>query len=515
MKTFTFAARIAAAALVAVPMSFAPAFAETSFTIAVKRDRYSVDEKRFTFTTRRPAAQIVETAVMPDENFLPSPLLFEDWDYADGTYTVDLRQGVSFSDGTSFNAQSAIAALRLYDQGKSDFLQIDQDSLAVLGDYRISFRSETGSALVIENMTHRSTSLFGPAKNRAENPIGTGPYLFDSYVPNQQITVLHNRDYWGDQPNVDRLTFRFIGDDNARMLALQNGEIDIIGEVTPQMLLSMPQDGSVVLHESRPIRYVAMMSNINGEAPFDIMQDRQIREALAWSIDRNSLASVLYAGRGIAAKGILPGWMFELGDDHTDGFGYDPARAGSMLDDAGWVMGEDGVRAKDGRRLSLRLIAAYPNVSSVKPMPEMLEQMFAAIGVEIDLIEVDDSGVYGSTYLDTGAADLYLEFASNNNTDPTYLLNNLFTTTTPWGGYKFFAPGPHVDGLIAEARQAQTRDEVIENVRAAHRAIVQDDLVAIPILLVPNFALSRPGLDVPMSEYADWIDYGRVTVTEQ
>ncbi|MEO1314239.1 MAG: ABC transporter substrate-binding protein, partial [Pseudomonadota bacterium] len=347
-----------------------------------------------------------------------------------------------------------------------------------------------------------------------ENPIGTGPYLFESYDPKQQITVVRNPDYWGEAPSVERMTFRFIGDDNARLLALQNGEIDVIGEVTPQMLLSMPQDGSLVLHESRPIRYVALMTNLNGEAPFDILKDRAVREALAWAIDRETLAQVLYAGRGVPAKGILPGWMFNLGDDHTDGFGFDPDKAAAMLEAAGWSMGGDGIREKDGRKLSLRLVAAYPNVSTVKPMPEMLEQMFATVGVDIDLVEVDDAGVYGSTYLDTGEADLYLEFASNNNTDPTYLLHNLFTTTTPWGGYKFFAPGPHVDTLLSDARAAQTREEVIEGVRAAHRSIVQDDLVAIPILLVPNFTLSRQGLTVPMSEYADWISYGKVSVTE-
>ena len=505
------AATIAAAACLALTTTIGPALAETSLTVAVKRDRYSVDETKFTFTTRRPAAQIVETGVKPDENFLPSPLLFESWDYSDKTYTVTLREGVTFSDGTAINADTAIAAMKLYDQGKSDFLQIDQDSLRKLGEYQISFASEKGSALVIENMTHRATSLFGPSDNRAENPIGTVPYVLESYEPKQQITVVRNENYWGEAPNVDRLTFRFIGDDNARLLALQNGEIDVIGEVTPQMMLSMPKDGSVVLHESRPIRYVALLANLNGTAPFDIVQDYQVRQALAWAIDRETIASVLFDGRGVPAKGILPGWMFNLGDDHTDGFGYDPAKAGAMLDEAGWTMGSDGIREKDGRKLSLRLVAAYPNVSTVKPLPEMLEQMFAAIGVDIDLIEVDDSGVYGSTYLDTGEADLYMEFASNNNTDPTYLLYNLFTSTTAWGGYKFTAPGPHVDQMLSQARSAQTREEVIELVRQAHRAIVQDDLAAIPILMVPNFTLSRPGLQVPMSEYADWIDFGRVT----
>jgi len=508
------AVRLAAAASLAMPLALSPAQAETSLIVAVKRDRYSVAEDKFTFTTRRPAAQIVETGVKPDEDFLPSPLLFESWDYTDGTYTVTLRQGVTFSDGSAFNADSAIAALRLYDHGKSDFLQIDQESFEKLGEHTIAFRSEKGSALVIENMTHRATSLFGPSEDRAANPVGTGPYLFESYEPKQQITVVRNPDYWGEAPSVDRLTFRFIGDDNARMLALQNGEIDVIGEVTPQMMLSMPQDGSVVLHESRPIRYVALMTNINGAAPYDIMHDRAVREALAWAIDRDTLAQVLYGGRGVPAKGILPGWMFNLGDDHTDGFGYDPQKAGTMLDDAGWTMGADGVREKDGRKLSLRLVAAYPNVSTVKPMPEMLDQMFAAVGVDIELIEVDDSGVYGSTYLDTGEADLFLEFASNNNTDPTYLLHNIFTTTTPWGGYKFFAPGPHVDKLLKDARAAQDREAIIDMVRQAHRAIVQDDLVSIPILMVPNFTLSRPGVTVPMSEYEDWIDYGNVTFTE-
>ncbi|GAB5512173.1 MAG: hypothetical protein Rhims3KO_35740 [Hyphomicrobiales bacterium] len=515
MKPVSSSARFAAACLLCLPMAFGAAQAQTSLTVAVKQDRYSVDEQKFSFTTRRPAAQIVETAVKPDENFLPSPLLFENWSYEEGTYTVDIRQGITFSDGTPLDADSTIAALRLYDQGRSDFLQIDQESFQKLDDYQISFKSETGSALIIENMTHRSTSLFGPSENRAENPIGTGPYVLDSYDPNQQITVTRNDAYWGDAPAIDQLTFRFIADDNARLLALQNGEIDVIGEVTPQMLLSMPQDGSVVLHESRPIRYVALLTNINGAAPFDIMQDREVREALAWAIDRDTIASVLYAGRGEPAKGILPGWMFNLGDDHTDGFGYDPDKAAAMLDAAGWTLGDGAIREKDGRTLSLRLVAAYPNVSTVKPMPEMLEQMFAAIGVEIDLVEVDDSGVYGSTYLDTGEADLYLEFASNNNTDPTYLLNNLFTTTTPWGGYTFVAPGAHVDTMLSDARAAQTRTDVIEKVRAAHRAIVQEDLVAIPILMVPNFALSRPGLTVPMSEYADWIDYGNVTRVSQ
>lgn len=512
MKLLTKAARFTVAASLAMPLAFAPAFAETSLTIAVKSDRYSVKSDKFTFTTRGPAAQIAEPAVRPDADFNPSPLLFSDWDYAEGVYTVTLQDGVTFSDGTPWNADTAIASFKHYDKNKSEFLQLDQESFTKLGDHQISFRSEVDSALVIENMTHRGTSLFLPSEDMAENPIGTGPYLLESYEPKQQITVVRNPDYWGEAPNVDRMTFRFIGDDNVRMLALQNGEVDVIGEVTPQMMLSMPKDGSVVLHESRPIRYAALMFNMQGKAPFDIASDVRVRKALAHAIDRATLAQVLWDGRGKPAKTILPGWMFNMGDDHAEGFSYNLSHANALLDEAGWTMGADGVRKRDGRKLALRMVSAYPNVSTVKPMPEMLDQMFAAIGVDIENIEIEDSGVYYDNYFKTGEADIYLEYASNNNTDPTYLLYNVFTTMSPWG-YAVTSPGGNVDDLAAASRVAKSRDEVIELVRQAYRAVIDEHVSTIPVLTVPNFVLSRPGIDVKMSEYADWIEYGHTTFT--
>ncbi|MBM7068656.1 ABC transporter substrate-binding protein [Actibacterium sp. 188UL27-1] len=512
MSKLPMAACLAVAALISVPFAASTASAQTQLTVAVKADRYSIKQDRFSFTTRRPAAQIAETAVKPDENFNPSPLLFQDWSYADGLYTVTLREGVTFSEGTPFNADTAIASLKLYDNNRSDFLQLDQESFEKLSDYQISFRSEVDSSMVIENMTHRGTSLFLPTGTLAENPIGTGPYLLESYEPKQQITMRRNPDYWGEAPNVETLTFRFISDDNARLLALQNGEVDVIGEVTPQMMLSMPQDGSVILHQSRPIRYAALMFNMQGNAPYDIAaNDLNLRKALAHAIDRETLAQVLYGGFGQPARTILPGWMFDLGDDHAKGFTFDQAKANALLDEAGWTMGANGVRERDGRPLSLRMVAAYPNVSTVKPMPEMLDQMFAAVGVDIEIVEVDDSGVYNDTYFGPGAADMFLEFASNNNTDPTYLLYNVFTTMSPWG-YAVTSPGENVDELAQASRVAGSREEVIDLVREAYRSIVDDHVSTIPILTVPNFSLSRPGITVTMSEYEDWIDYGNVSL---
>ncbi|GHB44407.1 peptide ABC transporter substrate-binding protein [Pseudovibrio japonicus] len=481
--------------------------------IAVKKDRYSVDPKKFNFTTRRPAGQITETAVKPDKNFVPQGILFESWNYKNGVYSIKLREGIKFHDGQIFDAKAAIEALKLYDQGRSDFLQIDQESFTQTGPYAFTFKSEIGSSLVIENMTHRGASLFSTNGNRAENPIGTGPYLLDNYKPKQSISLKRNDDYWGEKPKVENITYHFIADDQVRLLALQNKEVDIVAEVTPQMLLSLPKDGSVVVHESRPIRYVALLANLHGKAPYDTLKDKRVREALAYAINREQLAQILFNGKGVVAKGILPNWMFGLGDNHVEGFEHNTQKAETLLDEAGWIKGSNGMRSKDGKPLELRLVAAYPNVSSVRPMPELLEQMFRGIGISIDLVQVDDSGVYDDTYLATGEADLYMEFASNNNADPTYLLYNLFHSKTPWG-YQYIAPAGKLDTILDNARQAQSREDVIKHVREAHREIVQTQLAAIPILMVPNFNLSRKGLNIPMFEHADWIDYGQVTLSK-
>lgn len=500
-------------ACLSIPAATSQANEIPKLTIAVKKDRYNVDPHKFTFTTRRPAAQIVETAVRPDQNFNPQGVLFDKWSVTNGTYLIDIKKNIRFHDGQDFNADTAIAALKLYDQGKSDFLQIDPDSFVKTGPYQFRFKSEIGSALIIENMTHRATSFFSLNGDRSQNPIGTGPYLLKSYQPKQQITLTRNADYWGTKPNVAEITYRFIPDDQIRLLALQNKEIDIIAETTPQMLLSVPKDGSIKIHQSRPIRYVALLTNQQGKAPFDLMRNPILRQAIALGIDRQKLAEILYDGRGEVAQGLLPNWMFDLGNGHVKGYGYDPVQAEKLLDQDGWVKASDGIREKQGRRLTLRLVAAYPNVSSVKPMPELLQDMLRAIGIEIDLVEVDDSGVYGDRYLNTGEADLFMEFASNNNTDPTYLLYNLFHSKTPWTGYRHTAPGPHFDQILDQARQAATREEVIAKVRQAHKILIDQDLAAIPILMVPNITLSRPGLEIPMFEQADWIDYGQVGLT--
>ncbi len=507
---------VAAFGALGVPgRAFAQAAASAQpLVIAVGADRYSTDPQRFTFTVRGPHAQIAETPVRPDANFLPAPLLFERWTVDRGRYRVTLRAGLRFHDGTPLNADAAIDALRAIGKSRSDFLQIAPDSFKRIDARSFEFMSANGSNLVLENMSHRAVSLFSPATDKATAPSGSGPYRFVRYEPRQRLELRANADYWGQQPLNERLLFRFVPDGQARLLALAKGEVDVVAEVSPQMLLAMSPAMKLQLHTSRPVQYVALLVNAHGQAPYTRLADPRVRRAVALAIDREAIARTLYAGRGVPAKGLLPDWMFGLGA-HTQGHGLDLAAAGRLLDEAGWRVDPKspaGLRQRGSEPLRLRLVAAYPSLSSVAPLPEMLEQMLRKLGVGLDIVGVEDDQLYGSRYLDPGEGDLFIEHAGNNNLDPTFLLYNLFHSKSGWRSYRHMAAGPVLDAALDEARATGDAARRLDAVRRAHRSVVDEAVVAIPILLVPQFVLTRAGTEVPMFEHRDWIDYGAIRV---
>jgi|GEM_PF-717692 len=484
------------------------------YTVAAGPDRYNTDPQRFTFTVRAPHAQIAETGVSPDVRFLPAPLLFERWSVRQGQYQVLLREGLRFHDGTSLDSETAIAALRLFSESRSDFLQIDPASLRRVDARRLAFASRTGSNLVIENMSHRATSLFSPNSDRRVAPAGTGPWRFVRYQPRRALELAADPHHWGRRqglpaPAHERMVFRFVPDAQARLLALAAGEVDVVAEVTPQMLQAITPRMPVRVHVSRPVSSLALLVNLHRRPPHDRLADVRVRRALALAIDRAAVARVLYGGHAVAARGLLPDWMFGLGT-HLRGHDHDRSEAGRLLDAAGWRLDRHGLRQRGGEPLRLRLVAGFPNLSAVAPFPELLQQMLRALGVGLDIVAVDDDELYRQRFLEPGDGDLFVELAGNTTLDPTFLLHHLFDSRTPWRAYRHMAAGAVFEAAIDTARQSDNPAARLDAVRRAHRIVVEEVLAAIPVLHVPQFVLARPGWTVPMHEHRDWIDYGAV-----
>ena len=480
-------------------------------TIGVGADRYSTDPQRFTFTLRGPHAQIGETAVRPNAAFEPAPLLFERWSVQQGRYRVVLRDGLKLHDGSAFDSTAAIESMKRIGASRSDFLRVATASFKRIDARSFEFAAADGSNLVIENMSHRGASLLAAKGDMASAPVGTGPYRFVRYEPRRLLEVERNPSYWGALPKQARIVFRFVPDGQARLLALAKGELDLVADVSPQMLLGLSPSMPVQLHTSRPVGYVALLVNVHGQPPFTRLADPRVRRALALGTDRAALARVLFAGRSVPARGLLPPWMFGLGD-HTKGHDFDPVAAARLLDEAGWKLGSDGQRQRGNEALRLRLVSAYPSASTVTPLPELLEQMWRKLGITTEIVAVEDDQLYNERHLREGAGDLFIENAGNPNLDPSFLLYNLFHSRSSWTHYTWMRGGPALDAALDEARATDDRTRRIEAVRRAHRVVIDEQMVAIPLLLVPQFVLSRPGASVPMFEHRDWIDYGAVTL---
>jgi peptide/nickel transport system substrate-binding protein len=328
----------------------------------------------------RPASQIFETLV----NLKPGgtevvPGLAESWEVAPDAkaITFKLHDGVTFTDGEAFNsdavcanfnrwynfvgaAQSASASY--YWQvtfggyakntkenealGESLFasceaidpttvkLNFTRPSASVLGALTLApfamaspkaleeFQADAGK---VDDTGFHPTGTFG-----TEHPIGTGPFKLESWTVGDKLTLVRNDDYWGDKAKLDKLIIRPINDNAARLQALQTGEVQGYDLVEPQDVPTIEADSKLQVLE-RPafnIFYVTINQKVK---PFDKLE---VRQAVAYGLDRASVVDNFYAGLGQVAKEFQPPTLSGYADDVTE-YTYDPAKAKELLQKAG------------------------------------------------------------------------------------------------------------------------------------------------------------------------------------
>lgn len=320
------------------------------------------------------------------------PSLAESWEpNADLTsWTFQLREGVKFHDGTPWNADAAIFNLRRYvDKESPDFYQElnAQGGLSVAGIK--SFEKVDDLTIRIDTVgpwsylpTDLATVYFGSPtaikelgnKAFAENPVGTGPFKFDSLVRGQRLELVRNDEYWRGAPKVERVVLRPIPDPTARVAALRSGEVNWIEVPPPDDVRSLESAGFQVLTNSYDHIW-PWVFNLR-KAPFD---NPKVRQALNWAIDRQALVDNILGGTAEAATGFVPKANSAYRPEN-DVYGYDPDKAKRLLAEAGYP---------DGFTMTL----SYPTSGSGNmiptPMNTALQSDLAKVGVKVDLKPIE------------------------------------------------------------------------------------------------------------------------------
>ena len=343
------------------------------------------------------------------------PWLAADWEQADAlTWRITLRDNITFSTGRPLDGQAVKDCLthliRTHDRARDD-LQID--AITAEGQTVTIVTREPRPAL-LHYLSDPYSCIIDMQEGVSEEGIvsGTGPYIAQTLVTNERLELVRNEAYWDGTPGFDRVTVLSITDGDTLTMALQSGEIDAAYGL-PYTSYPLFQNDEYVLASAATSR--TFFLHMNFQSP--VMQDPAVRQAVAMGIDKERFAGELLDGNGEAASGPFPAG-FALGGDAVTAKAYDPDGAARVLEAAGWVDRDgDGIREKDGRRLTVRWLT-YPSRQELPLLAEAAQYTLGEIGFEVIVNATAD---HNSIRTDPSAWDVYASAMVTAPTgDPAY-----------------------------------------------------------------------------------------------
>lgn len=347
---------------------------------------------------------------------------------------------------------------------------------------KVTFTAPNGGFL--NNVTTSGLSPMSPAAldkfgaDIGENPVGTGPFMFKEWVKQDHVTIVKNPDYnWAPAPferngaaYLDEITFRIIPEASTRAVTLENGEVDMTEDLTPDDFNRLTDSGEF---QGLKVKTTGM--------PYDIMinvtkpptDELAVRQALQFATNKQAIVDTLFTG--IFEPAYAPVDPGTLGFDESleSIYPFDPDKARQLLDDAGWTVGPDGMRSKDGQPLEILFI----NLAGFgfDDIAQLMQAQFKDIGVTMNITQQSFPAVQEALHRGEHNLAPFFYFSI----DPSFA-NSIYSTdaisTFNWMHYS----DPEVDRLIAEGQQTSdpaTRGPIYVQLNQK----IMEDAVMIPI----------------------------------
>ena len=322
--------------------------------------------------------------------------LAEDWTISeDGRiYTFNIRDGVNFSDGTPCDANAILANFNAILENRERHTWLEMMNLLVSvsapdDDTFVIEMSEPYYPMLTELACIRPFAMISPncmidgsTKDGVNGYIGTGPYVLTDFVTDEYAVFERNENYWGEKPTIQKITVKVIPDNQTRIMALENGEIDLIfgKNMLDADAISQYVDSdkfTVGLSDPTSTRHIVLNTT------HDILGDKAVRQALQHATNRQAISEGIFYGLEPAAD-TLYSTTVPYCDVGLEPYAYDMDEAARLLDEAGWTMGSDGIRAKDGQKLALDLLYNSDSVTE-KTISEYLQSEYLKLGISLNI----------------------------------------------------------------------------------------------------------------------------------
>lgn len=436
---------------------------------------------------------VVESLFTMTQDGEVEPWLAESGEMSDDgmAWTFTLKQGVEFTDGTPFDAEAVKANIEhLQDpatESSTGYLAVEHvDEVEAVDAHTAVFHMSEPDAALMESLAQTWLGIQSPAaleRSREENceaPIGTGPFVVEEWNRQHSITYSRNEGYTSAPATaehegpalLDTLTIRFMPDAASRYAALQAGEVDVIDSAQPDTIAQARRaDGPIQdLVGVRSGAATRLELNTGGET----FSDPLVRRAFMHASDIETGVDTLFFGTAERTTSLLAS-STPHGTTHDDGaYDYDPQLASDLLDEAGWEMGSDGVRTKDGKRLTVRIpVSTHQSIPAEQSLLEQIQSQAADVGFDVTLDPMDLSSWYAAA----GAWEFDAITAPYGKSSPDVLRiifhsDGIEPAPSGYHANNINVRDEELDSLLERANQTTDEDERAELYAEAQQIIV-------------------------------------------
>ncbi|MDS9473326.1 ABC transporter substrate-binding protein [Sporosarcina pasteurii] len=448
-------------------------------------DSTSLDPSRTTEgETFKVTINLFETLLtFEDEGTAVEPGLAKSWEPSeDGlTYTFELQEGVKFHDGTDFNAEAVVKNFERWASGDAEkfpyynsmFGGFEGDeghvieSVTAEGEHTVVIKLTRPQAPFLKNLAMDMFAIASPTAIEEQgdddferNPVGTGPFKFVEWKPNDSITIERFDDYWQeDFPKLEKVIFRSIPDNAARLNALMAGEIDLADGINPSDGASIEGNPDLQLFE-RPSMNVGYLGLTVTREPFD---NKLVRQAMNHAIDKQSIIDAFFEGRADIAVNPMPPSVSGYNDE-IEGYEYNPEKAKELLEEAGYG---------DGFEMELwAMPVPRPYMPDGEKVAEVIQKNLADIGITAKIVSHE-----WATYLELaskGDADAFMLGWTGDNGDPDNFLYVLLDEDNIGSNNYTYFKNDETHELFIEAQTEVDEEKRIELYKKAQEILHEE-----------------------------------------
>jgi peptide/nickel transport system substrate-binding protein len=413
-------------------------------------------------------ALIFDALVRRDEHFNVQPWLAQSWDTPDPlTYIFHLRSGVHFHDGRPLTSKDVQWTLNSILNGAVPTVKLQAyrniGSIDAPDPLTVIIRLKQPDPGLLPNLSDGAIGIIpnGSGRDFGRHPIGSGPFRFVSQEQDKEVVIERNPNYWSQPPNLERVRFAVVPDQITRALELQKGSADVgVNALSADQVFALRNDPRIAV-ETGP---GTILNYISFNARDPILKDIRVRQAIADAINRPLIIRTVWRDQVRLAESLLPIEHWARTSD-VEAHNFDPAKAKSILDKAGYKRGKDGIR--------FHLTIKTSTDETSRTLAVVMQQQLRDVGIALDVRSFEFATFYAD--IAKGAFQMYtLRWIGGNEEPDIFRYAYATASWPPHGANRGYYSNPAIDALITKASVTPDQNDRAAIYRQIQQILAED-----------------------------------------